>query len=321
MFKDIIQKNVPLAPYTTYSIGGRAKYFINIDNKDILLEALLWAKQQQLDVLVLGGGSNILISDNGFDGLVIKIYNTTKDIKEVDSQCLCTFGAGVPYMSALNFMFDHNLFNLLNLIGIPGSVGGAVYGNAGVSNKETKDGIFEVRGLDYSDLGLPVWKTFNQQECNFGYRDSLFKHSPIIIWEVTFIDIPQQLNKTDVQQKISEILNNRHKSQPYMFPNAGCVFKNVNLELFPPEIISKYNLVIKQNQNCQEVPAGFLIEQCGLKGYQIGGAQVSEKHANFLINKNNAKSSDIYNLICYIKDVVKNRFGVNLEEEIRLIGF
>jgi len=106
-----------------------------------------------------------------------------------------------------------------------------------------------------------------------------------------------------------------------MFPNAGCVFKNVNLELFPPEIISKYNLVIKQNQNCQEVPASFLIEQCGLKGYQIGGAQVSEKHANFLINKNNAKSSDIYNLICYIKDVVKNRFGVNLEEEIRLIGF
>jgi len=149
----------------------------------------------------------------------------------------------------------------------------------------------------------------------------LFKHSQIIIWDVTFVDIPQQIDKEHIKYKITEILNNRQKGQPYMFPNAGCVFKNVNLELFPKEIIAQNNLVIKQNQDHQEVPAGFLIEQCGLKGYQIGGAQVSEKHANFLINKDNAKSADIYNLICYIKNVVRDRFGVNLEEEIRLIGF
>lgn len=321
MFKDILQQDILLAPYTTYQVGGKAKYFAIIEDEESLLESLAWAKDNNLDVFILGGGSNILVNDDGFDGLVLKMHNIKKEIKETDEGYICTLGSGLSWSQALNFMHENKLINLLDLTGIPGSVGGAVRGNAGIMNKETKDGVLEVKGIDYSDLSIPVLKTFSNKECQFGYRDSIFKHEKIIIWEVKFIDNKSDISEKEIENKVTEIISRRQNAQPYMYPSAGCVFKNPNLNKFSSEIIEKKNLIIIQNKDHQEVPAGFLIEQCGLKGYQIGGAQVSEKHANFLINKENAKSVDIYELICHVKNAVKNNFGIELEEEIQLVGF
>ncbi len=321
MFQDILQKDIPLNQYTTYHLGGKAKYFAVIEDEETLMESLTWAKDNNLDIFILGGGSNILVSDNGFDGLVLKLNNTKKEIEKINDEYVCTFGAGLPWSVTLNFLLEHKLTSLLDLTGIPGSTGGGVRGNAGIINKELADGILEVKAIDFSDLSLPVIKTFTKEECLFGYRDSIFKHNQIIIWEVKFVDQQQDMSEEDIKSKVSEILTKRQNGQPYMYPSAGCVFKNPNLNKFSEEITQKHNLVIVQNHDHQEVPAGFLIEQCGLKGYQIGGAQVSEKHANFLINKENAKSIDIYELICHVKHAVKNNFQIDLEEEIQLVGF
>ena len=321
MFEDILQKDIPLAPYTTYRVGGRAKYFANIENEESLIESLAWAKDNSLPVFILGGGSNILVSDEGFDGLILKIQNINKTIEEKDGKYICSFGAGLSWTNALNFMLENKLTNLIDLTGIPGSAGGAVRGNAGIINKETSDGILEIKAIDYSDMSMPVIKTFNKEECNFGYRDSIFKHEKIIIWEVKFIDIKSEMLEEEIKNKVNEIISRRQNAQPYMYPSAGCVFKNPNLNKFSQDFQEKKDFVIVFNRDHQEVPAGYLIEQCGLKGYQIGGAQVSEKHGNFLINKENAKSIDIYELISHVKNAVKNNFNIELEEEIQLLGF
>jgi len=321
MFEDILQKDVLLSPYTTYRVGGKAKYFANIENEESLIESLAWAKDNSLPVFILGGGSNILVSDDGFDGLVLKIQNVSKSIEEQDGKYICTFGSGLSWSSALNFMLENKLTNLIDLTGIPGSVGGAVRGNAGIINKETSDGILEIKAIDYSDLDMPVTKTFSKEECNFGYRNSIFKQEKIIIWEVKFIDTKSEISEEEIKNKVNEIISKRQNSQPYMYPSAGCVFKNPNLNKFSQEFQEKKDFVNVFNRDHKEVPAGYLIELSGLKGYQVGGAQVSEKHGNFLINKENAKSIDIYELILHVKNAVRNNFGIELEEEIQLVGF
>lgn len=244
-----------------------------------------------------------------------------KEIQEINGEYVCTFGAGLPLSSVLNYLHGNHLINLLKLTGIPGSLGGAVRGNAGIMDKEISDGVLEVKAIDFSDISLPVIKTFSNSECQFGYRDSIFKHQNIIIWEIKIIDKKNNISQEEIKKQVEEILNKRKNGQPYNYPSAGCVFKNPYLNKFSDEIIKKNNLVIVKNRNHEEVPAGYLIQSVGLKGYMIGGAQVSELHGNFLINKENAKSIDIYELICHVKKAVKDVYEIELEEEIQLVGF
>ncbi len=298
-------ENEPLANHTNFKIGGPARYFFIAENEEDLVKAVKAAKELNLPYFILGGGSNILVSDEGFDGLVIQI----KDLKLKIEDNLVTVGVGVKLSNLIDEALKNDLVGLEFLAGIPGNVGGAVYGNAGAWGQSIGDFIKEMKVFNGETV-----KVIKKAEADFSYRHSRFKETREIILEIIL-----ELKKGDVEaskDKIKEILDKRHANQPYQSPCAGCTFKNVP--------IAKINLVknnLLQFASFKEIPTAYLIEQCGLKGKTIGGAQVSEKHGNFIINTGNAKASEVLELVKFVKEKVRERFGVELEEEIILVGF
>lgn len=317
MEDNFIQKNVSLNNFTTYKTGGLAKYFVAINNIEDLLNILDWNSHQGFPIFVLGAGSNILISDKGFDGLVIKIQNRKFNIEPLTDDCFkITVGAGWSLNDLIIELNNNSLSSLDNLFGIPGSIGGSIRGNAGANNFEIKDNIISVANIDWSKLNSYNFeiKTYQNRECGFGYRDSIFKRKLNIIWEAEFL--AKKCDQCVFKEKLNKIISKRIEAQPYNFPSAGCVFSNVDINKFPKEI--QPDLL---TNSLKQVPAGYLIDRCGLKGFELNGAKVSEKHANFIVNTGNTTSQDIYDLIQIIKQKVKENFGIDLLEEIQLIGF
>jgi len=290
------QKNVSLKDYTTFKIGGRAKYFCRVSTKEELIEAAKFAKKMKLPIFILGAGSNLLISDKGFSGLVIKIQYSTSNIQY--SKILT--GAGTSLSRLVNVAASAGLTGLEWAAGIPGTVGGAVYGNAGAFGKSMKDVIKTVTVLKIPNPKSQIpnkfqIKKYKNKECRFGYRDSIFKKRKDLI----IISITLQLKKgkkKEIGNIMKEYLEYKKKTQPLNFPSAGSVFKN---------------------------PKGFfaaeLIEKCKLKGKKIGNAKFSEKHANFIVNLGGAAAQDVKKLINLAKKSVKNKFKVKLEEEIQYL--
>jgi UDP-N-acetylmuramate dehydrogenase len=306
-----IKEKIPLKEYTTFKIGGPARYFFVAKSKEDLKNAILWAKKKKLPFFILGGGSNVLFSDNGFDGLVIKLQNTQYEIRNTK----IVAEAGVPLQKLVLELARRGLSGLENLAGIPGTLGGAIWGNAGAFGREIGNLVEEVKVLDVGSSKLEVKKLKNKG-CKFGYRGSVFKRRKNwIILEATLK--LKKGKKKEIEEKIKEILKLRKEKQPLEFPSAGSVFKNVSIEKVPKEIREKFKEKIKNGF----LPAGVLIEAAGLKGFQIGGAKISEKHANFIVNVGNAKASDVKELIEKIKKEVKKKFKIQLEEEIKLVGF
>ena len=308
-----IQQNISLKKYTTWQIGGPAKYFVKVRSLDELKQAVQYAKENKLEIFVLGGGSNILISDEGFNGLVIQIKNEKLKIKNE----FIEVASGLNLTKFIKDALAKDYFGMQNLAGIPGSVGGAVRGNAGAYGSQISDFIESVTVFDIKSLEV---KELNNKECNFTYRSSIFKtNSNLIIWSIKF-----NLQKGNTQQAekiIKQNLEKRKNSQP-AYPSTGCVFKNLKQ--------AQFDEFIKNNPN-EELPASFLknkaiatawlIDRLGLKGTTIGGAEVSPVHANFIINKNNASAQDIITLISLIKTKIRNKFNIQLQEEIQLVGF
>lgn len=283
------QRNIPLKDYTTFKIGGPAKYFCVVKNKEDLIKAVSFAKEEKLPYFILGGGSNLLVSDKGYGGLVIKMQNT---------ECLpqntqITAGAGITLARLLGCAANAGLSGLEWASGIPGAtLGGAVRGNAGAFNSETKDSIVRVEAFDFRGL---KFKTFTKKECKFAYRSSIFKKNPsLIIWSCVLK--LENKDKEKIKEKMVEVLSYRREKHPKL-PSAGSVFKNL-----------------------KKVRARDLIEEAGLKGKKIGGAQISEQHANFIVNAGGAKAKDVLKLIDSAKKDVKNKFGVVIEEEIQFLS-
>ena len=286
----IIEKNVSLKNYTTFKIGGKAKYFCEAKTKKDLANAISMAKKIRLPFFILGGGSNLLVSDKGYKGLVIKILNTkyqilnTKIVTEV----------GVPLSKLISLSAERSLTGMEWTVGIPGTVGGAVYGNAGSFGKSMKDIVKEVEVLDVKNLDF---KIYNLKDCKFAYRESVFKKNKNLIILSTKLSLKKG-KKKEIENKIKEYLKYKKQTQPLNFSSAGSIFKN---------------------------PRGFfageLIEKCGLKGKRVGGAKISEKHANFIVNFGGATSKDVKKLINLAKKSVKKKFKVVLEEEIQYLGF
>jgi len=291
-----IQKNIPLAPYTTFKIGGPAKYFYVAKTEEDLIGVIKLAKKLKLPFFVLGGGSNLLVSDKGYEGLVINfqfsIFNFQKN--------KIVAGAGLPLGKLVNISMGKELTGLEWAAGIPGTVGGAIVGNAGAFGKSMGNIVKEVEALDFKTLKR---KKLKNKDCKFGYRDSIFKRKRNLIILSAIFQL-RKGNKNEIQKKMKEYLNCRKSKQPLNFPSAGSIFKN-------PSGFS----------------AGELIEKCGLKGKKIGNVKISEKHANFFINLGNggnlpaARAKDVIKLIKLIKKKVKNKFKIDLEEEIQLLGF
>lgn len=295
MSKNIFQKNVLLKNYTTYKIGGPAEYFFIAKTKDDLIKAIKTAKNFKSPIFVLGGGSNLLISDNGFNGLVIKM--DISDIKFQENKAFV--GAGVNLTKLAYLSADKGLSGLEWSAGIPGAtVGGAIYGDAQAFGARISDIVKSVEALDIKTLKI---KNLSKEQCQFSLKNSIFKKNKNLVIISVVLQF-QEAEKEEVAQKIREYLHYRKTRHPMDIPSAGSVFVN-------PE------------SNKGAIPAGYLIEKAGLMGKKIGNAQISEKHANFIINLGNAKAKDVLALIKLAQKKVKKIFGIKLEPEVQFLGF
>lgn len=306
-----IQRNISLKNYSTFKIGGEAKYFTLIENENDLQEAFKFVKEKNVPFFILGGGSNVLFSDNGFDGMIIKIQNTNYKIH--DTKILA--GAGMFLNTLVGISLKESLSGLEWAAGIPGQVGGAVYGNAGAFGKSMADVVKSVKTFNTETFKFQI---FQKEECQFSYRNSLFKKTKkYILFEAEFEF--KKSNKKDIQKKIKENLKYRKEHHPLKYPSAGSIFKNYKITNNDLELLKKFPN-FKQFKEKGEIPAAYLISECELKGKKIGGAQISEKHPNFIININNAKAEDVIILISLIKQKVRDQFGIQLDEEIIYVG-
>ena len=324
-----IQTNIPLKLHTTFRIGGPAKWFCEISDLKELKEALEWLNSQsnKPPIFILGGGSNVLFSDKGFFGLVLKINN--QELKKNEKRIIC--GAGINLAKLVNFSVKNNLTGLEWAAGIPGTVGGAVRGNAGafggeISSLVDKVEIINIASVDQKEKGKKInqsklsvgLRCFNRADCKFCYRGSVFKRKPgSIIWLVVFN--LKRGNTAESQRYLQEVRGLRKDKHPQLseFPSAGSVFKNPIVENTAIRKMFEKEKHLKCRQ--KQVPAGWLIEKCGLKGKQIGGARVSEKQANFIVNTGKATAEDVIILMSIIKQKVRQRFNVQLQEEVEVV--
>ena len=308
-----IQKDIPLAPLTTFRIGGPAKFFVEVKGEAELLEALDFAQENKLEFFVLGGGSNLLVSDKGFAGLVIRMKLNAFFIDPEKAEV--EIGAGVPLAKVVRDTAAAGLSGMEWAAGIPGTFGGAVRGNAGAYGGETKDVIESVKILDAKTREI---KEIACLDCNFIYRGSLFKNSDSLI----ILSVKLKLAKgspEESQQKVKEILGIRLSGQPQGYRSAGSYFINPIVE--NPEVVAQFEEESGKKSRAGKVPAPWLIEKAGLKGKKMGGAMVSPEHANYIVNTGTATAEDITMLDSFIKQQVRDKFGVQLQEEVKYLGF
>ena len=305
-------KNIKLSRYSNYRIGGRASYFFEAKNIEEIKSALgKWrAIGNGKPIFIFGGGTNLLINDDGFDGLVLKIFDggLTAEGEKIRA------GAGIQMSELLNYSITRSLSGLEWAGGLPGTVGGAVRGNAGAFSGETKDNILEVISLDISGKNPKLVKR-SAGQCQFGYRNSVYKINDgrEIILEAVF-----GLKKGDgkiIAEKIGEKIAYRISRQPLEYPNIGSIFKNVDLRLVPPRYRKKWANIVKSDP-FPVLPTAHIISEAGLKGVSCGGAMISPKHPNFIVNVLDASSEDVKKLIKLVKGEVKRKFEVILEEEV-----
>ena len=285
--KDRVKLNEPLANHTTFKIGGPADLFYEAKNEEELIKAVSVARKIGISFFILGNGSKLLIGDKGFQGLVIK--NKKIEITDERTTPKVFAGSGLYTEDLIRKLLDKSIGGLEFMVGIPATVGGAVRGNAGAWQQAIGDKVSRVKVL--TSTGEVKW--LDRTECEFNYRQSRFKRTDEVILEVEFI--LEKKDKKEIEKKIVENLEKR-KKQPKE-PSVGSIFIN-------PKPYS----------------AGELIDKCGLKGRIKGKAQVSPKHANFIINLGGAKAKDVIGLITMIQRKIKKEYGVKLEEEVVRIG-
>lgn len=306
----MFQEGILLKNHSHYKIGGPARYFFIGKNVDKIIKAIEKARQLKTPIFVLGGGSNTLFDDDGFNGLVLK--PNIQFIKRKEN--LIRVGAGVLTSELVNYSIAESLSGLEWLAGIPGTVGGAIRGNAGAFGGEFKNVVKEVVSLNISASQPKIVKRDNQG-CDFDYRSSIFKKNEgeEIILEAV-LELEKGSKKT-MSGIIKKNMDYRRQNQPLEYPSIGSVFKNVNLKGVPKNSHKNFEKVIK-NDPYPVIPAAYLICEAGLNGVSYGGAMISPKHPNFIVNVLNATSNDVKNLIKLAKKEVKKIFNVELEEEI-----
>ena len=309
---DDFKKNVLLAPYTSLRVGGVAEYFFEAKSSEELKEALTTATQKKIHVTVLGGGQNVLVADKGVKGLVVLVR-----FKKITIEANTVYAeAGVALGELLAKVSLAGLSGFEWAGGLPGTVGGAIFGNAGTFGHAIGELVEYVEVLD-TDLLL---KKISQEECEFGYRTSVFK-SALRGHVITGAKLRLQRGEiSDVQKELRERVLWRSKHHP-PYHSAGCIFKNPAEEHYHRVSFDAVDAEGKPVEWFGRVPAGWLIDRAGLKGMVVGGAKVSEVHANFVTNAKNATAEDVITLISIIKERVHRKFGVLLQEEVQYLGF
>ncbi len=287
VFKGKISLNERMAPFTTFRIGGVADYFVEpVDSQDVL-NILRYLKKKDIPYYVMGNGSNVLISDEGIRGVVINLESGFGYLKHENSKIIS--GAGAKIARFVDFCIQNGYAGVEMIAGIPATLGGALVMNAGAYGGEIADHVTEVLVIKNDEL-----KRLSKDECGFTYRYSALRTT--VVLEGTF-SLPKG-NPVEISRVRKELMLKRNAAQPVEIPNAGCIFKN---------------------------PAGNyaakLIEECGLKGTAVGGAMVSPKHSNFIVNYDNATAHDVIELIRLIRQKVHEKTGIELELEVKPIGF
>lgn len=293
LFKDIysenqIEFNANMSEHIYFKVGGPADVLLVPNTKEQLVETIKVCKENNIPYYVIGNGSNLLVKDGGMRGVVIKLTEINK-ISSSNGKITAETGALLKDVS--KEALDNNLTGLEFACGIPGSIGGAVFMNAGAYNGEIKDVIESAEVLTQD--GEIV--TYNKEELNLGYRTSRVMKENAIVLEAVFA--LENGDHEKIKARVDDLTEKRESKQPLEYPSAGSTFKR-------PEGYF----------------AGKLIQDAGLKGYSIGGAAVSEKHSGFVINKGNATAKDVLDLIAHIQKEVKKQFGVDLYPEVRIIG-
>lgn len=310
-----IKENEILANHSTLKIGGPAKYFAAAKSKDDLKEAINFAKNlpaqagKNVPLLVIGGGSNILFKDKGFDGMIVQVQDL--GFKVQDSSIVA--GAGISFGKTIMDSINNNLSGLEWGVGIPGTVGGCVAGNCGAYGHSISEFVESISVL--SEEGEE--KVYSNEECGFGYRESRFKgaKSGEIILEVKLKLAEGDKGKS--MELIKEVALSRKGSNP-RHPSAGCVFKNIIID----ELENKdefLKLIPQEKIKGGKFPAGWLMRECGLFGKEMGGAKIWDDHCNYIINAGGAKADDVLGLIALCKAKVKEKFNIDLGEEIVVI--
>lgn len=286
-----ISAGVSLADFTTYRVGGPAQWFAAPNSFDQLQSSVTWAHREGLPMTVLGAGSNLLISDQGLPGLVI-VTRHLRNQQFDESTGHITVAAGKPVPRLCWQLAKLGWADFEWAVGVPGTIGGMVVMNAGAHGGSVSDSLVEARVLHPDGQ----FQTLKRDDLKYGYRSSCLQGSDLVVLEATFALNPGQ-SPQEIQALTESHLNHRLNTQPYELPSCGSVFRNP-----------------------QPRSAGGLIEQSELKGFQIGGAQVAEKHANFIVNRGGATATDIYNLIAHVQKRVNLLWGLQLHPEVKILG-
>jgi UDP-N-acetylmuramate dehydrogenase len=331
-----VKENEPLSKHTNFRIGGPARWFVEARSEADVREAITFAKEQRVSYCVIGGGSNVLVSDEGFSGVVIQMamrgVHVQRDFSPVEQDAtsgragsasggkvagntLVVAEAGALSTAVARQTADVGLQGLEWAVSLPGTIGGAVRGNAGCFGGEMKDSVVSVRVLRDGDI-----VEIGKDEAGFSYRESAFKHSNDIILSVTLALHPG--DRGTLRQKLDETLAKRKASQPHYGGSAGCLFKNhdaTDEEL--QRLARELDVLPYEMSASRRIPAGWLIDKLGLKGTRIGDAEISQEHGNFVVNLGKATASDVVQIIALVKTKSRDQFGIQLQEEVQYLGF
>lgn len=306
-----IRKNVLLAPFTTFHIGGKADYFVETSGALELAEAFEYAQTHHLLVRVLGGGSNVIFPDAGFRGLIVRILDGGTRISGQRVSC----GAGIKLFDIVRETVAAGLAGIERLAGIPGSFGGAIRGNAGAFGTEIGDVIVSVK-VFIQETGMI--KEYKQADCRFAYRTSVFKDNPnliILSAEMRFAEG----DRVALEKIIQETIVKREAKHPQDAKCAGSFFINpvVKDEKLREEFEKDTGMRVRD----ETLPAGWLIDFVGLRGKKIGGAMISDQHPNYLVNTGTATAEDVMMLASLVKTRVRDELGIRLRAEVQFVGF
>lgn len=294
-FDKLVCLDVLLSEFSSYKIGGPAKYFGKPKNLEELRFLIDFATNNNINWFVIGSGSNILFSDIGYDGLIIKLSGDFNNINFDKQRSILVCGAGVSLAKIVNYCKENSLIGAEFLCGIPGKLGGAIKMNAGLKKEWISDILSWVKILN-KDGSI---KIYSQDQLQWGYRSSSIGDSQVVL-EAALCPLHAKDDKQalDSIAKVEQLINSRKEKQPYQYPSCGSVFKNPEGQF-----------------------SAKLIEQANLKEYSVGGAQVSAKHANFIINKNNATAKDVVDIVQKIQRTIYDKNDIMLYPELKFVGF
>lgn len=289
--KERIKQNEPMKNHTSFKIGGPAEFYIKITSIEELQKILEFVKKEKIKITILGNGSNVLVSDSGIQGIVIR--TNLKEIKiepKEQNKVEITVDDATPIGFLAQKLLKEEITGFEEISGIPGTIGGAILMNAGAHGKEMKDIVTEITAIDYNGK---IHK-FTNEQAKFTYRNSIFSNGKYIILQAKII--LEKGNAKDIKNKMDEYAQFRKEKQPIEYPSAGSTFKRGT-----------------------DFITAKLIDEAGLKGYSIGGAKISEKHAGFIINTGNATAQDVLDLAKYVTDKIYEKFGKKIEFEIKIV--